>query len=700
MPVFKKRTFAGGGRSSSLFNNPGMGLGLEYLPTAQELPDLEGLLYVEQAKNNARTQLEALRKEYSPDVSELLKGLDGLDMFTSVKEGFKRDIQQDVSSFLARMKADPDFAFSMDARHEFNALQSRLRSSNYQSQALRYREVEKDYSNALSKGLGEEMYVSNGMIPVVDRNTGAMELMSIPRAKALFDDPETASRYTTFGKSSQLFDYYHRFATPRTESYLSFSGRSTAREARKEVDEVFKNVASSMVDGISYDDIANKSGVAVYQQFREKTQSNTEQLSQAIDQVIRTLSQQSLDALRGDFIQRTGDLSEKGFEGYMINYLSGEGSLRSQMSTSIDSDVQVLSADLQDRVQGRSDNLYKPVETKESFALRESNFFPDLGKKNLFTAPVVAKSSRPSNVQAPVERRVFNERLLVYNGDFFGPTGKDGKIETKSVTLHQVNYRGSFLLPLATGEVITFQNGQYRVETDSNITPGSYFASKEGSNLLMGSFKLENTQRQTIRVGNQDYMVYPSTDKNKYIVVSPKAFASYEGYEEPGSEKSHTVVFRPLDPTESTQDFSNPAFSVDYAFTNFFDPNTEQLTSEGKDFAATLNESLSEKIESLQEAKKLERPKSQADEIERNLAQLNAYRDEISAKLSYLEAVKSGTVVLKTAADSEEYEKIRFQINALLNELKNNRTIETTREITSVIDNSFRVSRTYNNLIR
>lgn len=704
MPVFKKRKYAPGGAIQKSFNNPGFGLGLEYIPTAQELPDLEGLMYVEQAKNQARTQLEALRKESVPDVSEIVKGLDELEMFGSVKQDFKREIQSDVARYMARMKADPDYAFSMEARNEYRNLLNKLNSSNYEYQALRYKELEKDFSNSMQKGLGEEMYVSNGMIPVVDlQKRGSIKMMPISEAQKLFNDPETSERFTTFNKSSQIWDYYHKYTDRNFNNYLNFSGRSTVRDAKKEVEDVFKNVAFSMMDDVSYDDIANKSGIAVYQQFREKTKSNKSQLDAAVRQVMRNLSQGSLDAMRGDYIQRTGDLSDQGFSNYVMDYLSGEQNIRTETSHTIDSDVDILSNELQNRVNGSGNNLGKPIPGPKMINLRDSNFFPDLGAVDAFNAPVIAKSSTPARPLDVVAQRTFHGPKMVFSGKS-GSTGAGLSMQNNDQTLHYVTHRGDYLLPFSTGEVITVRDGKRVVEKDTGLVEaGKLLGMQEGENIYRsGRLKIKDGSQQEFEINGRKYLAYQSSeDPEKFIVAAPKAMGIYHGFpNEDRKEKEATVLMQAMDPTQATQSFGNPAWSMEYEYSDFYDSRTNELKSSGKELFGSFIQSIDSNIENINGALSVEVSKMNSERLNKEKLLLNDRKTELTAMFEYLDKVSKGDIILNSQAEKDSYERLRFNFNMLLNELERNNTVETINDITTVINNSFRATTTFNNLIR
>jgi hypothetical protein len=99
-PKIKKKIikFAGGG-SASLFDNPGTYLGVQYVQTAQNLPDVEGLQYIAQMEEAKSAKAAEKAKANADDMKEISKELGKLRGLTGEVNGAVNNFQSQISSF-------------------------------------------------------------------------------------------------------------------------------------------------------------------------------------------------------------------------------------------------------------------------------------------------------------------------------------------------------------------------------------------------------------------------------------------------------------------------------------------------------------------------------------------------------------------------------------------------------------------------
>lgn len=113
----KVRSFSIGGAMGSLFDNPGAYLGIQYVPTAVETPDIEGLQYLFQQDEARRMQEQEQAAKAKPNMEtlrEALKGVHGLDGET---ESFISGIESQFNSWHQKYNT-PDKMLSPEALAE------------------------------------------------------------------------------------------------------------------------------------------------------------------------------------------------------------------------------------------------------------------------------------------------------------------------------------------------------------------------------------------------------------------------------------------------------------------------------------------------------------------------------------------------------------------------------------------------------
>ena len=701
MPIYKKaRKLAAGGRPNSIFNNPGLTLGLEYVPSNPYLPDLEGLQYVENAKNEARIKLETLKEKSVPDGSKMLEELDKLEMFNSQKNSYKNEIGQMISSFRSKMIEDPEYGYSMQARQDFSELQKNLSASNFRNNALKYKEVNADFKHSTDNGFGQELYVRNGMVPVVSvKKPGEVNMVGIEKAKELMDDPDNNGDYYVLPNSSSLYEFYHKNTGKDFTNYATFSGRSTLKEAMAEIDAVFKNVASSTLEGVTSDQIKYKSGLAIYEELKTKYKGNERQLAVAMNQVIETLSNQSVDALRSNYLSKTGDFSIEGFNKHLVGIISGEAGLRTNTEETISGGSTALSAD-NNNIVDKEMQIGQVVRSRDGATVAIDNILSDWGKTNMQQIPMLGGSSRANNVDRILPIKDINGTSYIYNSNLFGTSGVSGKPKN-GTTLYRATDQGSYLIPIATGKKVqTDYRGKTTLVEDKDMKAGTMitFNPNKSENSFMNTWNIVDGELVDILVDDQYYRGYKNKN-GEVVVVATKAFTQYAGYETPeGTQRS--VVFSALDEKQSAQQFGDMTLSSYYKKKDFFESNSNKVLPEG---AKLMEEEIKNMRGLLSEA--IDSSKNPKAFTAKELKTINEGKAFLEENLPLLELwwgtvldVENGISVPKSEAQLKEYTQLRFTINNMMNQLNDNKDMETIRRITTSMKNTMKANTNYNTL--
>ncbi|UJP63992.1 hypothetical protein [Mongoliitalea daihaiensis] len=689
MPIYRKRKFAGGGRTSSILNNPGLGLGLQYIPTQQELPDVEGAMFVEQSKQQALAQLEALRKERTPDVSELTKKLDELEMFGGVRESLKSRISNRLASYMQQMNQDPDFAFSPEARQEFNALKSEIDAGRFTYHHQRYKESKGDWEAALAKGLGEEFYVSNGMVPVVSRdNPDDIKMIPFYKLNSFLQSPENAGNYFVYGQSKDLWNHLHNNVSERFTNLPTFSSRVTLRDAKDEIDKVFKNVAHSKMGNIDFSDIADKSGVAVFRQLESSLKNNYVQISAAVQQTMNSLSQQSRDALLSHYMLTTDNPTEAGFNKFFTDFLQGEAEIRALSEEDVNERNNIISGEVLQRIGSTEPPALLRVNA--TARMRDGLLLWDGGSKEMLEVPIWYKSAEPYDSEREFKYRTFQD-VYFYNKDAKS-SKEDGDLIRNPKTFYGVKKEGDFILPITTGQT-------YKLKVVDGVQ--TYVPDQFENNLVdrmithavtarfFGKGNVDQIEEVEFEVDGQLKKGYATSD-GKILEVRPIAFEKFRAYNDKDSRDADylTHVFKPLDRISTTQKFGVSEWSLEYKEENYFDKRTLRLNKEGKEIMKGVLGALNTHKEQLNAIE----PKTE-DEKRRLLEAKKQFAENSNIIINHYEnVIDPGSVPGFDINESLNY------INKTINSYANVAEVDKVLKSRTFINNTIKASKTLNNI--
>lgn len=710
MPVFRKaKKFAGGGKTNSIFNNPGIGLGLQYIPTQQELPDLEGLMYMEESKQKALAQFETIRKERIPDVSELTKKLDETEIFGGVRDSMKRRISKDVQDYMQRMNTDPEFAFSMEARTKFTELKNKLDSGQVTYQGQRFKEFTKDWEKSVDKDMGEEMYVSNGKTAVVNRNDpDDVRMINVNEVEAFLTSEQNYGKFSLFSQSKDLYDHVYNNVSENFKNLPVFSSRISLKDAKEEIESVFKNVAHSKMSKVDFADIADKSGVAVFRQLQTEVKDNGDQLKAAISQTYQGLSRQAKDALLSHYTTKSGDFSQDGFDIFLHNYLSGEEKIRKNTETSFTEKNDVLSGDILDRLND-SNQLGEFTMSKETIGLKDGNWWKDMFGPNMINSPILGKSSIAYSTKVEPFRN-FPEAEFVYN-DLRSSSKYLGRPANQNISLHLATKQGDFLVPTIEGtvyrEVADKDTGVLKWVIDDSMT--KEMQSKKGHMITATDddgfwFRRSGTVDDIVRTpieietGSIDAngnpvmlkMIGYKNNEGYVMATKPIAYAVYNGFQDKDKTgpKDGTTIFVALDPTGATQKFGRMDWSKDYKEEQYFNERTLKMSKDSEAYLYQTMQGMSDSIIEWTEKIKDYPEREKAIEQQALGQYINHYTELNSKYDSYRKGGK----------DDPDYVGSLNVLNQLLNYHKMNQETDKIRKNMTSIQNTFRATTTYNNL--
>lgn len=241
----KVRSFAQGGGTASLFDNPGTYLGIQYIPTKQELPDVDGLQYLvqmEQAKIASAAKAKEAAKGKDKNISEIFKGvydeIGKVDALTGESQSFFNQVESDINSWAEKYNTS-------DAMNSNEANQDMLRIQNNVTRnvlALKNnKQLWKEKYDA-AEPVRSNTYVNQGHIMLQpDDPTKAPEHVRLDEYYAEREGKYKDKAPMTVG---QLFDWrrnYSGFALSDPFNVRQYDSETT----RKYIDNSFKSFATN-----------------------------------------------------------------------------------------------------------------------------------------------------------------------------------------------------------------------------------------------------------------------------------------------------------------------------------------------------------------------------------------------------------------------------------------------------------------------
>jgi len=236
----KIRKFAGGGMAS-LFDNPGTYLGIQYIPTAQNLPDVEGLQYIAQMEQAKATKTAERAKANQLNTEDLSKELNKLRGLSGEQSSALNQIQSEMSSWYEKYPTAAEMASNEAANDKARILNGVSRISN----ELLNSKDEFDKSYDRSKEVLGDAYTDGSNIMIQNpENPAEIKSVSIPE---YFEKKD--SEYKGFGimKNNDVFSWkrdYRQFGQKDGINVDQYSEKETRSYINDHFDKVGQNSRS------------------------------------------------------------------------------------------------------------------------------------------------------------------------------------------------------------------------------------------------------------------------------------------------------------------------------------------------------------------------------------------------------------------------------------------------------------------------
>src|SRR5690606_24406807 len=185
-----------------------------------------------------------------------------------------------------RLSENPDWGLTPEGRDALSNIENLTSPARFQEMADKQRQIQLSYDNAFKSGTLNQYHIRDGMISVVDSQTGQRH--DIPMSEFEKDQKAVNPRFRAL-RVSDAYNLAEQHQDFDMSAHQVFGDMLTAQQAREEL--------------ISYFDDLGKT-VASDQLGLTTTGGNAYQRAKAKDQAIAALSSKARDALRSDFIEK------------------------------------------------------------------------------------------------------------------------------------------------------------------------------------------------------------------------------------------------------------------------------------------------------------------------------------------------------------------------------------------------------------
>lgn len=527
MGVFpkRKRKYAPGGivpPASGL-----LGIGVQYIPTAADIPNLEALKLLDDRRRLADEKHEAEIAKRTPNeqaINDLILKAPGS---SGQKAKMNSEVITAIKDYEDRTRKNPDWVFTDEGKQALRGIEDIINPSKFQAMGDNYRNLTSAYQTAEKNQALNQYHFINGKVSVIDTEDGTSKLIDPNLLKG-----ESAKRYKPL-----------TFAEKYQEIYDSQDG------SLESLNYGLRNAQDVQTGFLSrfFDAVGSQGGSDGFTAWV----SNSNNLKHAKQQALNGLTTQERDSLKADYVRKTGGTySDAGFDGYLNNMVDEQVAKMRQSSSKTDRlAIEQYKAQLKAAGKEESGAGQGPTfnAVNDSLVVDDSEGIDEQAEVMRFGVSMIPADDQ-SVVNVNLNGNVYSfggesdeSNYSAENNKGFGMPYKSNKVIPNAVKI------SSSIFPITTGRVL--------LRSASTLTPGS-FESKQmilkGSDFEYGGHSIPTTsQIETVNYTDKSGRVQSfkgiKDSKGNYIEVQ---LFSGDVYKVDDDGTTRTIV-KPHDPNES-----------------------------------------------------------------------------------------------------------------------------------------------------
>jgi hypothetical protein len=522
VPLYPRRKkiqkYNTGGQIGSV-DPPLVGIGIQYVPTAPNIPNLDAAKYLDEMYRNTDTFMYNERSKRKPNEAAIRDLIMKYPGTTGMKAKLTQDVIQGLRDYERKTKNDLNWVFSDEGKESLRSIENIISPSRFQNLSDSYNKLQANYDMAFKNNTLNQLHINNDKISVTNLENGSRQDISL---KEFEDD---LKNQTPKYSAMTVQNVYDKALSEESYELTQHEMRGDLYNPQQAINELRTNF-----EGVGI--TADSDGII-------STKNNIEQLEFAKKQAIDKLSSQSKSTLLSEYFTRTKQYKPKGFDNWLNQILDEE--VKKRMVKQKDVDLSAAAQLAKQNKAGQDDRLL-PIEVPvhSNYPVTRNAFF---GEKTL--------DLHLGSVGSPTDRTI---KQLPLNGEYFvfGNTSLDTSDEKdgNQVSLKQTLFKNAMHIENATFPVST---GEIRKRTKEGLI--SNHGGDRGKMIIKNEETQYHIPKNAPLFRGDDGRLYFENKDGEQIMVQMQGFKVYDVYGENDKEsteaKPELQVFVPMNRRES-----------------------------------------------------------------------------------------------------------------------------------------------------
>jgi hypothetical protein len=287
-----RKYYRGGQLPQGSVDSPIVGIGLQYRPTAADIPDLSTLDYLDQNLRAQDARVEAERQKRMFDRKLYRENINKIQGPPGAKGKLQADFDSVLDRYEEKLRDDIDYGLRPEGVVMAKEIEDVFNPQRIERMRANYIDLTTQYDTSLKQGTSNQPHVVSGMASVLDLETGQFKKVHVSQLNGT-----DARKYKPLTNKEHYEAALNHPEYDISQSELSYAGADI-----KNTDEILKDWSSRFA-GIGYTGTSDGLG------FSRK--GNDSQIANIKQSIKNGLSQQDRDAMLGLYLSKNNSTYDK-----------------------------------------------------------------------------------------------------------------------------------------------------------------------------------------------------------------------------------------------------------------------------------------------------------------------------------------------------------------------------------------------------
>src|SRR5690606_31577017 len=173
--------------------DPLAGVGIQYVASAPELPNINAAMYFDQARRQSDDALQEERKKLLPDQKAIFELISKAPGTSGHKAIVSSEVAEAIKAYRDRVSENPDWVFTPEGRDALSSIENLTSSARVAEMVEKQHQIQMAYDNAINNQTLNQYHIRDGMISVLDSRTG--QRVDVPMSQFELDQKSVAPKY-------------------------------------------------------------------------------------------------------------------------------------------------------------------------------------------------------------------------------------------------------------------------------------------------------------------------------------------------------------------------------------------------------------------------------------------------------------------------------------------------------------------------